>query len=302
MNGATKCRLPSRRIQKEVPSFVERGPLILIKKFQVLENKPNFQCAKIKHEKRIGFGLAIKVLQSMECLKITENKRGVSGVSSSHTISDIFNGAQELNNEEGLNAGSFKEIVNSEAVGTYTCRTTIVDFLEESWYYQSCGNKRCYKDVPKGSKVGDYCKKCNGPIGSIIIRYLMKVLSGDSSSGTPDIMSTMLDRECLFKVEVTVRFGNLVYAVKNITEDAEMMAQFSSISYAEGEVSTSKKCGTSVDDNTAQEDHVTVTKETSSSSTISEITLQKHRRDSDLSHVDEDGGVLTFSSIRVLKK
>ncbi|KAL6575112.1 hypothetical protein OROMI_012397 [Orobanche minor] len=85
--------------------------------------------------------------------------------------------------------------------------------------------------------MGNYCKKCNGPIGSIIIRYLMN--TGDIS-GTLDVISTMLDRECLFKVEVTVRFGDRVYTVKNITEDAELMTQFSSISYVEGEVSTSK--------------------------------------------------------------
>ncbi|KAL6573428.1 hypothetical protein OROHE_001887 [Orobanche hederae] len=89
-------------------------------------------------------------------------RRGVSGVSSSHTISNISNGARELNSEEWLNVGSLrtiKEIVNSDVVGTYTCRGIIVDFHpEESWYYQSYGNNRCYKDVPKGSKVGDYCK------------------------------------------------------------------------------------------------------------------------------------------------
>ncbi|KAL6533444.1 hypothetical protein OROMI_027556 [Orobanche minor] len=61
--------------------------------------------------------------------------------------------------------------------------------------------------------------------------------TGDSN-GTPDKMSTMLDRECLFKVEVTVRFDDRVYTVKNVTEDAEMMAQFSSISYAELNIST----------------------------------------------------------------
>ncbi|KAL6554018.1 hypothetical protein OROMI_019691 [Orobanche minor] len=445
--------------RKFIP-LLKEGHIILIKNFQVLENKPNFQSAKIKHEKRIGFGLATKVLQSEECLKIAENgfnfisftdickhdtslvldvlgevktrnisiesvemrngkaakcditlvdadgtqltcvlwesfanqlklfmynmstgdtepvivalqiiesvikvstmkhasrffirpdiqevkdfilRRGVSGVSSSHTISDISNGVRELNSEEWLNVGSLrtiKEIVNSDAVGTYTCRWIIVDFHpEESWYYQSCGNNRCYKGVPKGSKVGDYCKKCSGPIGSIIIRYLMKVLVADGdeqayftffedcalyflkktanqvmeemeeqtgdSNGTPDIMSTMLDRECLFKVEVAVRFGDRVYTVKNVTEDAEMMAQFSSIAYAERKVSTSKKVGTSIDNNVVQEDHVAVIEQTSSSSTMSEITPHKRRRDSDLSHVDSDGGDLQFSSTRVLKK
>ncbi|KAL6586874.1 hypothetical protein OROMI_001862 [Orobanche minor] len=177
---------------------------------------------------------------------------GVSGVSSSHTISDISNGARELNSEEWLNVGSLrtiKEIVNSDVVGTFTCRGIIVDFhTEESWYYQSCGNNRCYKGVPKGSKVGDYCKKCNGPIGSIIIRYLMKVLVADGDEQTyftffedcalyflkktaNQVMEEM-EEQCLFKVEVTVRFGDRVYTIKNVTEDAEMMAQFSSISYA----------------------------------------------------------------------
>ncbi|KAL6574203.1 hypothetical protein OROHE_001107 [Orobanche hederae] len=61
-------------------------------------------------------------------------RRGVSGVSSSQTISDISNGARELNNEEWLNAGSLrtiKEIVNSDMVGNYTCMGTIVDFHPE---------------------------------------------------------------------------------------------------------------------------------------------------------------------------
>ncbi|KAL6506911.1 hypothetical protein OROHE_022348 [Orobanche hederae] len=35
---------------------------------------------------------------------------------------------------------------------------------------------------------------------------------------------------------------------------------------------------------------------------MSEITLHKRRRDSDLSHVDSDGGDLQFASTRVLKK
>ncbi|KAL6575111.1 hypothetical protein OROMI_012396 [Orobanche minor] len=34
---------------------------------------------------------------------------------------------------------------------------------------------------------------------------------------------------------------------------------------------------------------------------MSEITPQKRRRDDDLSHVNEDGGYLTFSLTRVLK-
>ncbi|KAL6515733.1 hypothetical protein OROHE_018423 [Orobanche hederae] len=417
-------------LKRKFLPLLKEGHIILIKKNQVLENKPNFQSAKIKHEKRIGFSLATKYVlgevktrnisiksvemrngKAAKCditlvdadvtqltcvlwesfanqlklfmdnmstsdtepvivalqfamisnyravLKVSTMKhasrffirpdiqevkdfilrRGVSGVSSSHTISDIFNGARELNSEEWLNVGSLrtiKEIVNSDVVGTYTCRGIIVDFHpEESWYYQSYGNNRCYKGVPKGSKVRYYCKKCSGPIGSIIIRYLMKVLVADGdeqayftffedcafyflkktanqvmeemeeqtgdNNGTPDIMSTMLDRECLFKVEVTVRFGDRVYTVKNVTEDAEMMAQFSSISYAERKVSTSKKVGTSIDDNAVQE---AVIEQTSSSSTMSEITLHKRRRDSDLSHVDSDGGDLQFSSTRVLKK
>ncbi|KAL6506912.1 hypothetical protein OROHE_022349 [Orobanche hederae] len=327
-------------LKRKFLPLLKEGHIILIKKIQVLENKPNFQSAKIKHEKRIGFGLATKYvlgevktrnisIESVEMrngkaakcditlvdadgtqltcvlwesfanqlklfmdnmstsdtepvivalqfamisnyrvvLKVSTMKhasrffirpdiqeRGVSGVSSSHNISDIFNGARELNSEEWLNVGSLrtiKEIVNSDVVGTYTCRGIIVDFHpEESWYYQSYGKNRCYKGVPKGSKVGDYCKKCSGPIGSIIIRYLMKT---DDNNGTPDIMSTMLDRECLFKVEVTVRFDDRVYTVKNVTEDAEIMAQFSSISYAERKVSTSKKARTSIDDNVVQE-------------------------------------------------
>ncbi|KAL6520800.1 hypothetical protein OROHE_016981 [Orobanche hederae] len=111
----------------------------------------------------------------------------------------------------------------------------------------------------------------------------MEEQTGDSN-GTPDIMSTMLDKECLFKVEVAVRFGDRVYTVKNVTEDAEMMAQFSSIAYAE------------------KKDRVAVIEQTSSSSTMSEITPHKRRRDSDLSHVDSDGGDRQFSSTRVLKK
>ncbi|KAL6525631.1 hypothetical protein OROHE_015938 [Orobanche hederae] len=134
----------------------------------------------------------------------------------------------------------------------------------------------------------------------ILVIEKMEKQIGDSS-GTPDIMSTMLDRKCLFKVEVTMRFGDRVYTVKNVTEDAELMAQFSSISYAEGDVSTSKNCSTPVD-NVAQEDNVAVIEETSSSSTMSEVTPQKRRRDSDLSRVDSYGGDLTFSSTRVLKK
>ncbi|KAL6520793.1 hypothetical protein OROHE_016974 [Orobanche hederae] len=128
----------------------------------------------------------------------------------------------------------------------------------------------------------------------------MEEQTGDSN-GTPDIMSTMLDKECLFKVEVAVRFGDRVYTVKNVTEDAEMMAQFSSIAYAEV-FSTSKKDGTSIDNNAVQEDRVAVIEQTSSSSTMSEITPHKRRRDSDLSHVDSDGGDRQFSSTRVLKK
>ncbi|KAL6536669.1 hypothetical protein OROMI_026250 [Orobanche minor] len=68
-----------------------------------------------------------------------------------------------------------------------------------------------------------------------------------------------------------------------------------------GEVSKSKNSGTPVDDNALKEDHVAVIEETSSSSIMSEITLQKYRRDSDLSYVDLDGGDLQFSSTMILK-
>ncbi|KAL6579437.1 hypothetical protein OROMI_009653 [Orobanche minor] len=330
-------------LKRKFLPLLKEGHIILIKKFQVLENKPNFQrisanmihhsswVSTMKHTSRFFIRPDIQEVKNFIL------RRGASGVSSSHTIFDISNDAQELNNEEWLNAGSLriiKKIVNSDAVGTYTSRGTIVDLHpEESWYYQSCGNNRCYKGVPKGSKVWDCCKKCSGPIGSIIIRYLMKVFVADGdkqayftffedcalyflkkianqvmekmeeqigdSNGTPDIMSIM---ECLLKMEVTVRFGDRVYTVKNVTEDAELMAEFSSISYAEGDVSTSRNCGTPVDDNVAQEDHVTLIEEISSSSTMSEITPQKRRLDSYLSHVDTDGGDLTFSSTKVLKK
>ncbi|KAL6520799.1 hypothetical protein OROHE_016980 [Orobanche hederae] len=60
-------------LKRKFLPLLKEGHIILIKKFQVLENKPNFQSEKIKHEKRIGFGLATKVLQSEECLKIAEN-------------------------------------------------------------------------------------------------------------------------------------------------------------------------------------------------------------------------------------
>ncbi|KAL6525627.1 hypothetical protein OROHE_015934 [Orobanche hederae] len=261
----------------------------------MLENKPNFQSAKIKHEKKIDFGLAIKYVLgevktrniSIESVKMRNGKSAkcditycgtqltcvlwesfanqlklfmdnistsdtepvivelqfamisnyrvvIKRVSSSHTISDISNGALELNSEEWLNAGSLRtiqEIMNSDAVGTYTCRGTIVDFHpEESCYYQLCGNKRCYKGVPKGSKVGDYCKKCNGPIGSIIIREKSLHLK----TLTVQLMIMLRKRSC--------------------------------------------------------------------SNTMSEITPQKYRRDSDLSHVDSDGGDLTFSSTKGFKE
>ncbi|KAL6562998.1 hypothetical protein OROHE_005585 [Orobanche hederae] len=155
-------------------------------------------------------------------------RRGVSGVPSSHTISDIFNGARELNSEEWLNAGSLrtiKEIVNSDAIKYFT-KVLVADGDEQAYF--------------------TFLEDC-------ALYFLKKLLL----------------RECLFKVEVTVRFGDHVYTVKNITEDAEMMAQFSSISYAEEEVFTSKNSGTPVNDN---DDHMAVIEETSSSSTISEIT------------------------------
>ncbi|KAL6572737.1 hypothetical protein OROMI_013695 [Orobanche minor] len=128
-------------------------------------------------------------------------RRGVSGVLSGHTLYDISNGARELNSEEWLNAGSLrtvKEIVNSDAV-------LVADGDEQAYFifFEDCA-----------------------------LYFLKKEQIGDSND-MPDIMSTMVDMECLFKVEVTVRFDDRVYTVKNVTEDAELIAQFSSISYAE---------------------------------------------------------------------
>ncbi|KAL6575972.1 hypothetical protein OROHE_000443 [Orobanche hederae] len=287
-------------LKRKFLPLLKEGHIIFINKFQVLENRSNFQNAKIKHEKRIGFGLATKYVLgevktrniSIESVEMRNGKaakcditlvdadgtqltcvlwesfanqlklfmdnmstsdtkpvimalqfamvlnyRAIIKVSTMKHASRFFirPDIQEVKDfilsEEWLNASSLrtiKEIVNSDAVGTYTCRGTIDDFHpEEPLYYQSCGNKRCYKDVPKRSKTND-------------------------NSGTPHIMSTMLDRPCLFKVEVTVRFRDRVHNVKNVTEDAEMMAQFYSISYA-GKFLHLKNCGTPVDDNAAQE-------------------------------------------------
>ncbi|KAL6551330.1 hypothetical protein OROMI_021818 [Orobanche minor] len=135
--------------------------------------------------------------------------------------------------------------------------------------------------VPKGIKVGDYYKKFNGPIGSIIIRYLMKVFVADGDG--PAYFTFFEDCALYFRKEMLTRSWK---KWKNRPE----------------EVSKSKNSSTSVDDNIVQEDHVVVIEETSSSSTMSEITPQRCSRDSDLSRVDSSGGDLQFSSTRVLKK
>ncbi|XP_057789919.1 replication factor A protein 1-like [Salvia miltiorrhiza] len=190
------------------------------------------------------------------------------------STTDISSCTQDLKNDKWFNtslARTIKDIINSNEVGTYTCKGIIVDFHPtESWYYEACGNERCYKGISKGSKVGDHCKKCNKPISKIIIRYCMRVLVEDSGeqtyftlfedcafhllkktatqlldemesetgdrNGTPDILATLLEREFLFVVDVSMRFGARVCTIKQITEDIQTIAQFSAISRVHDDV------------------------------------------------------------------
>ncbi|XP_057775516.1 uncharacterized protein LOC130994490 [Salvia miltiorrhiza] len=103
-------------------------------------------------------------------------RRGLTKDSNNNTVANISNVSREVKSEEWLKPAlvkTIKEMKNSES-GNYICKGTIIDFHpEESWYYESCGNDKCYKGVPKGSKIGDYCKKCKKPIGSINIRQIV---------------------------------------------------------------------------------------------------------------------------------
>ncbi|KAL6549379.1 hypothetical protein OROHE_008496 [Orobanche hederae] len=51
----------SAELKRKFIPLLKEGHIIIIKKFQVLENKPNFQSANVKHEKRIDFDLATKM-------------------------------------------------------------------------------------------------------------------------------------------------------------------------------------------------------------------------------------------------
>ncbi|XP_057810305.1 uncharacterized protein LOC131024783 [Salvia miltiorrhiza] len=269
-------------------------------------------------------------------------RRGVSRSSSCNdTITDISIGQQALNRNEWLDAAHARrlcDLIKSEECGTFNCKGTILDFHpQESWYYEACGNDRCLKGIAKGSTIGDHCKKCKRPIGSIIIRYLMKVLVGDEidqtyftifedyalyllkrtatqvmeemvqqtgdRNGTPEMLSTMLVRECLFKVEVGLRFGERVYTVKNVTGDARVIAQFpSGVNVGLQEVASKYKDGSNIiEDEPEEEISVEMNEETCSNSTTTSVTPKKRNR-LKLSPTDIDGGDIQFSATKRPKK
>ncbi|KAL6531708.1 hypothetical protein OROMI_028071 [Orobanche minor] len=152
--------------------------------------------------------------------------------------------------------------------GVYTTKAKIIDVdADEPWYYELCGNVACFKRVDLGKVVGDTCNKCSAPIGSILTRFRIRILVADHSGQTyftlvessapyfinksatqlkketdksddpnelPDSFNKLLERECLFKVEVSDRFHIQSkkdgYTVKKVTEHVDLLAQFSSIS------------------------------------------------------------------------
>ncbi|KAL6525630.1 hypothetical protein OROHE_015937 [Orobanche hederae] len=104
-------------------SSSDTEPVIVALQFVIISNyRAIIKVSTMKHASRFF------IRPDSQEVKDFILRRGVSGVSSSHTIFDISNSVRELNSEEWLNDGSLrtiKEIVNSDAVGTYTCRGTI---------------------------------------------------------------------------------------------------------------------------------------------------------------------------------
>ncbi|XP_057802319.1 uncharacterized protein LOC131017542 [Salvia miltiorrhiza] len=126
--------------------------------------------------------------------------------------------------------------------------------------------------------------------------------TGDRN-GTPEILSTMLARECLFKVEVGLRFGERVYTVKNVTGDARVIAQFpSGVNVGLQEVASKYKDGSNIiEDKPEEEIAVEMNEETCSNSTTTSVTPKKRNR-LKLSPTDIDGGNIQFSATKRPKK
>ncbi|XP_057765427.1 uncharacterized protein LOC130986150 isoform X2 [Salvia miltiorrhiza] len=327
----------------ELKSFMEskknedKEPVLVALQFAKISTfKGKTFISTMKHATR--FFISPEIQQVKEFIL----RRGTGNLLSC-SITNISSSGGEFKSEDWLNgslARTIKQMVNSDEVGTYICKGTIRDIHPtESWFYEACGNDRCYKGIAKGSKVGDQCKKCKRPIGSIHIRYLMKVLINDDDddmeqatyftlfedcalyflkktanqlmeemenetgdrNGTPEALTIMLDRQCLFKVEVGTRFGDRTYTVKKITEDVDIMANFSKLCPDEEVASRYKGSTNFTEKNANEKDHIEVIEESCSNSTSTQITPQK-RSPNDLYRDHTGGDDLQLSSTKILKK
>ncbi|KAL6511180.1 hypothetical protein OROHE_020549 [Orobanche hederae] len=176
----------------------------------------------------------------------------------------------DSDNDEWLDMTSIRTIFglkSSDKAGIYTTKAKIIDVdANEPWYYELCGNVACFKRVDLGKMVGDTCNKCSAPIGSTLTRFRIRILVADHSGQTyftlvessapyfvnksatqlkketdesddpnelPDSFNILLERECLFKVEVSDRFHIQSkkdgYTVKKVTEHVDLLAQFPSV-------------------------------------------------------------------------
>ncbi|KAL6533443.1 hypothetical protein OROMI_027555 [Orobanche minor] len=176
MNRATKSRLSSRDIFKHDTS------LVLDVLGEVKTRNISIESVEMRNGKAAKCDIILQIGTQLICvlwesfanqLKLFMDNMSTSDTKSVNVVLQfamISNYRAVLKVSTMKHASRFfirhdiqevKNFILRCGVGTYTCSGIIVDFHpEESWYYQSCGNNRCYKGVPKGSKVGNYCKKC----------------------------------------------------------------------------------------------------------------------------------------------
>ncbi|KAL6531475.1 hypothetical protein OROMI_027838 [Orobanche minor] len=72
-------------------------------------------------------------------------------------------------------------LVDSEAQKRleFTKAKSIDVDVDESWYYELCADIACFKRVGLGKVIGDTCNKCSAPIGSILTRFMIRILVVD---------------------------------------------------------------------------------------------------------------------------
>ncbi|KAL6550195.1 hypothetical protein OROMI_020683 [Orobanche minor] len=172
-------------VESSAPYFVNKSATTLKKETDELtyEQVQNFTLAEISKLLVDNYSS----LRNFDCMPIPDESI-IADMRSNGESSSCRTLTADSDNDEWLDTTSIRTIFglkSPEKAGVYTTKAKIINVdADEPWYYELCGNVACFKRVDLGKVVGDTCNKCSALIGSILTRFMIRILVADHSGQT----------------------------------------------------------------------------------------------------------------------